>query len=733
MLAARFVLRRVLVAVVSTSLGLNIAAAMATAADAPKLAVKDDARFAPPKDLDGYFPFTVPESKEAWAKRAEVVRRQTLVAQGLWPMPTRTPLNAVVHGKVEREGYTVERVYFESFPGFYVTGSLYRPQGFEGPRPVVLCPHGHFKDGRFYDAGEAAMKKQLETGAEKFEYSGRFPLQARCVGLARLGCIVFHYDMLGYADSQQLSFDVTHKYGTKRSAMESAEAWGLFSPQAESRLQHVMGLQTWNSIRALDFVETLPDVDRTRIGVTGASGGGTQTFLVGACDPRPAAIVPAVMVSTAMQGGCTCENSCVLRVDTGNVELAGLFAPKPLGMIAADDWTREIMTKGYPELQALYKLLGAPAANVAAFPFIQFPHNYNYVSRAAMYEFFNEHLKLGAKSTIVESDFKPLTRDELTVWTGEHKQPASGDDFERKLIRHMTEDAEKQIAALEPKDAPSLAKYRATVGGAIDALVGRRLEDVGQVDQENAEKTDKGDYWYFRCLLTHRPKREVVPVTYYLPKNFNGQVVVWVSELGAKALTGDDGEPTAPVKLAMEKGFAVAGPEVIGIGTHTVEGFPADANRRVKNPRLFAGFTYGYNHPLAVQRAHDILTVVAHAKRHAGTEHVHLGGGGEAAPWVALAAAQCGDGVDRLLLDTAGFRFARLTDYLDADFVPGIVKYGDLPALVALRAPQPTWIKGETALPAVAKAAFTAAGRSENLVEAAGEQPMKAGLEWLLN
>ena len=91
-----------------------------------------------------------------------------------------------------------------------------------------------------------------------------------------------------------------------------------------------MGLQTWNSIRALDFLLGLPDVDPSAIGVTGASGGGTQTFILGAVDDRPAVAFPAVMVSTAMQGGCVCENCSYLRVGTGNIELAGLFAPKPL-------------------------------------------------------------------------------------------------------------------------------------------------------------------------------------------------------------------------------------------------------------------------------------------------------------------------------------------------------------------------------------------------------------------
>ena len=119
-------------------------------------------------------------------------------------MPTKTPANAVVHGRVDRDGYTVEKVYFESFPGHFVTGNLYRPKGRTGKLPGVLCPHGHWANGRFYDAGPKAVEKQIADGAERFELGGRYPLQARCVQLARMGCVVFHYDMVGYADSVQL-------------------------------------------------------------------------------------------------------------------------------------------------------------------------------------------------------------------------------------------------------------------------------------------------------------------------------------------------------------------------------------------------------------------------------------------------------------------------------------------------------------------------------------------------
>ena len=140
---------------------------------------------------------------------------------------------------------------------------------------------------------------------------------------------------------------------------EPTGSLGSLYAQAELRLLSVMGLQTFNSIRVLDWVSTLSDVDTSRIGITGASGGGTQTFMLTAVDDRPSAAFPAVMVSTAMQGGCTCENASYLRIGTGNVEIAALCAPRPLGMTAANDWTRELETKGLPELKKLYELLGA--------------------------------------------------------------------------------------------------------------------------------------------------------------------------------------------------------------------------------------------------------------------------------------------------------------------------------------------------------------------------------------
>src|SRR5687767_12763121 len=216
----------------------------------PAGTIAADVRLQPPKDLNGYFPFTPPASPEEWKVRAERVQRQILVSQGLWPLPERTPLNPVIHGKIDKGDYTVEKVYFESMPGFFVTGSLYRPKKAEGKVPGVLSPHGHWANGRFHDAGEAAAKQQVEIKGEVDENAARSPLQARQVHLARMGCVAFHYDMLGYADSTQLSFELVHRFGKQRPEMNAEKDWGFYSPQAEAHLQSVMGLQTWNSIRA---------------------------------------------------------------------------------------------------------------------------------------------------------------------------------------------------------------------------------------------------------------------------------------------------------------------------------------------------------------------------------------------------------------------------------------------------------------------------------------------------
>src|SRR5262249_25813845 len=302
-----------------------------------------DSRLGKLKDLNGYFPFTPPTSKEAWEKRRQEVREQVLVANGLWPMPARTPSMPTIHGKIERDGYTIEKVFFASYPGHYVTGNLYRPaNAAKGKKHAgVLFAHGHWQDARLSEFSDKVADAELKSGAEKTREGAQSIFQALCQQLARMGSVVFQYDMVGNSDSKQIG----HRQG-------------FLDAEAELRLQSFMGLQTWNSIRSLDFLLSLPDVDPQRIGMTGASGGGTQTFILAALDDRVKVAFPAVMVSTGMQGGCICENCSLLRTGTGNIEMAGLIAPRPLAMSGANDWTKHIEKDGLPQLKDLYKLYG---------------------------------------------------------------------------------------------------------------------------------------------------------------------------------------------------------------------------------------------------------------------------------------------------------------------------------------------------------------------------------------
>ena len=314
-----------------------------------------------------------------WQPRAAYLREHILASAGLLPMPEKTPLRAQVFDERAHGDYSVFKVHFESLPGFYVTGNLYRPAG-AGPFPAILSPHGHWTYGRLENTALASVP-------------------GRAINLARQGFVVFTYDMIGYNDSRQL----THTFGGKRESL-----WGL----------SLSGLQLWNSIRSVDFLQSLPDVDRDRIGCTGASGGGTQTFLLAAVDDRVKVAAPVNMISLHMQGGCLCENEPGLRRDTDNVELAATIAPRPLLMVSATgDWTNETLQLEYPAMRRFYALFGAEERLHA----VQFdaPHNYNRDSREAVYAWMARWLKNApADVKVAERSFQADALPDLLVFYG---------------------------------------------------------------------------------------------------------------------------------------------------------------------------------------------------------------------------------------------------------------------------------------------------------------------------
>ncbi|MCX7665235.1 MAG: acetylxylan esterase [Gemmataceae bacterium] len=634
---------------------------------APK-ETSDDPRFKI-KTLNDYFPFIPPKDLKSWSSRAEFVRRQILVANGLWPLPEKGDLKAVIHGKIDREEYTIEKVYFASREGHYVTGNLYRPKGkSDQKRPAVLSPHGHWppegpKGGRFYENNEENAKKLMKAGDEKTLEGARYPLQARCATLARLGYVVFHFDMVGYADSQP--------YPHRK---------GFSDAQADLWLHNYMGIQTWNCIRAYDFLESLPDVDPKRIGVTGASGGGTQTFILGAIDPRPAVLFPAVMVSTAMQGGCVCENAPYLRVNTGNVEFAALAAPKPLGLSAANDWTKEIMTKGYPELQQLYKMYG-DEKKVKAKAWLEFGHNYNQPAREMMYEWFNTHL-LNQSGAVAEPPFKPVPPAELSVYDEKHPRPR--DELSAERLRELLQEKDRQSFQKWTQGKPE--EYRRIVGGALAVFLGADLPSRDRVENKSiGEKITFGDYTLRKHILSDPATASKVPAVSLQGKSFNGSMIIWVHPEGKQSLLDDKGQLNGDAKMILDKGYGIVAPDCFGVGESQGKNpFAIDKN--------FASYTLGYNLPILSQRVRDILTCVAFAQTLEKVQNVKILGLGSSGPWTILARAALGEKGPQLAADLNGFAFEKINSSADPMFLPGALKYGGLSGFLALCAPSEVFL-----------------------------------------
>ncbi len=696
-----------------------------------------DTRLGPLRGESGDFSFDPPATADEWRQRAEHVRRTVLVSLGLWPMPTKTPLNAVIHGKLELDDYSVERVYFESLPGFYVTGNLYRPKGASGRRPAVLSPHGHFPGGRFQDAGRDAVRRQIVEGAERFEEGGRSFMQSRCVQLARMGCVAFHYDMIGYADSVQIPGDVAHRFSRDRAKFASPPERGFYSAAAELQLHNMMGQHTYNSIRALDFLCSLPDVAPSRIAVTGGSGGGTQTFMLCAVDDRPLVSVPVVIVSTTRQGGCTCENISALRIGTYNLEFTALHAPKPLLLVSADDATRTMPKRGFPELRQHYKMLDA-ADNVSHAALLHFPHNYNYVSRAAMYHFLNKHLQLGQEEPILERDYQLLTGEQLTVWNDQHPRPPADPQFERRLLDWLTADSRRHMAALTPKDQTSLVRYREVVGGALDVLIGQPSFET--VAFKPVKTTENAAYAETAGLLKyHSPgnHQAELPTIVLTPKQDIGRTVIWIDPLGKAGIYESRGTLNPPIRSLLEAGITVVGVDLLYQGEFLTDGQAVTRNRWIDGEPSHAGWTYCYNRTLFAQRVHDVLAVIAFAKsRQTSSAKVDIVGCDGAGPWVAAACAFARDHIDHAAIDTRGFRFAELTDVFDANFLPGGAKYHDLPGMLALAAPVKLWLAGETSEShRNVRAAYQAADAAANLFIATPKSvhSSQAAVAWLLS
>lgn len=549
------------------------------------------ARDARNTDIPGtntHFRMPVYKTRAAWEARKKHLRNQILSAAGLLPMPERTPLHPLIFGRLERNGYTIEKVALETLPGYYLAGNLYRPRT-PGKHPGIVSPHGHWVYGRLENSNVASV-----------------PL--RCMNLARLGFVVFSWDMVGYDDTTQ----TTHDFGGPREKLWS------FGP---------LGLQLWNSTRAVDFLQSLPDVDPDNIGGTGASGGATQLFLLSAVDPRIKFSSPVNMISSIMQGGSPCENAPGLRVGTNNMEIGAMMAPRPMFMVAATgDWTRNTPRVEYPAVRSIYELYDA-TANLEMTQ-IEAPHNYNKETREAVYRFFGpkfvgvtDPAQLKERRLPIESLHDMLVWHERTLPENALKYPQIFDEW-------IAEAKKQTEATTDPAD------FRLRLSYALSADWPAHV--LSQVDGETVLLGREGKGDRVRAIETGANPRTIV-----------------VHPDGAEAARGVTSEPALLV-TAFQTGKSVA---------------PRDRSEK---------FFLTFNKSDDAERVQDILTALAYLTEK-GVRRPHLIGVGRAAIWCRFAAAVAPVPVrlDAPLGDFTGSD----EDFLNKFFVPGIQRAGGLKAV----------------------------------------------------
>jgi dienelactone hydrolase len=338
------------------------------------------------------------KTRADWEKKRPEYRRQFLDMLGLWPLPPRTDLHAAVTGKVETDLFTVEKLHFQSSPGLYVTANLYVPKRAKLPAPAVLYVCGH-----------------ANTVIDKVSYGSKVNYQHHPAWFAEHGYVCLILDTL------ELSEIPGEHHGTSRRGMWWWQALG-YTPA---------GIECWNAMRALDYLETRTEVDAKRIGVTGRSGGGATSWWIAAADERPQCIIPVAGIADLYshvvegvaprlrQGVITGHCDCMYFVNTYRWDFGrvmALCAPRPL-LLGNSDADEIFPVAGYrriaDKVRHIYELYGA--ADHFALMETKGPHKDTPELRHGAYQWMNRWLKHDT-SEVSEREVPRLTAQQLKVF-----------------------------------------------------------------------------------------------------------------------------------------------------------------------------------------------------------------------------------------------------------------------------------------------------------------------------
>ena len=618
------------------------------------------------RDPDHYELRLMPvQSLAQWEARKKFLRETVLLRAGLWPEPERTPLNARVFDEKRGDGFTVAKVYFESLPGFLATGNLYRPTRGTPPYPAVICPHGHWQYGRLQNSVDSSIP-------------------GRCIDFARMGFVVFSPDMVGFMDSMQFP----HNQYSTRDRMNADvpvpfdkrvfEADFNF-PEAELYGFSLGGLQLWNNIRGLDFLASLPEVDQSRIGATGASGGATQTILLMVADDRIRVAAPVNIIGAKKHPGCRCENMNGLWLDTSTVELAASFAPRPLLLMSAteDPWTDKTPEREYPIIRKYYDLYGA--ADKVKNVHVKAGHNYNADTRAAVYEWFCAHLKAPfppiAAPVPVSTEVKAL--GDLRVFPDRVLPESALTAWD--IMKNWKTQSEKAYESLLPNTPADYRKFAQTFREKLALAVAAEVPAAQEIESRRGEPKNLGAATFRTVTVGRKGKKDCIILESLNAGDLSAGTILLACPESWGGLLDDMGRnPKSWVSDLLKRGHRV----------YRIRGY-ADGEYAVSRKTYDSwSWTRAYNRDNRMNAVQDIVTVIEFLRSTYPQRPLAVVGLGDCGLTAALACAVSGK-ADRVVTDLAGRDPGYDSELLDLMPYGAIRRVGDFRTAALLLASKP--------------------------------------------
>ena len=583
---------------------------------------------------------------------------QNRIRQCFGPIPDKTPLNARTTRVIERDTYRIENVIFESRPGYFVTANLYVPKGRKFPMPGVVGTCGHSLNGKAQES-----------------------YQSFAQGLTRMGYVVLIFDPVGQGERfQYLTPDLKSRY-------KGGVGEHIQMGNQQSLVGEFLGAWfAWDGVRALDYLLTREEVDPKHVGVTGNSGGGTQTTWLCGVEQRWTMAAPACFVTTFRRNA---ENELpadteqcpprVLSVGLDHSDFLAALAPKPIVILAKERDYFDVRgaTEAFDRLKKLYTLLGKPE-NIELHVGPTY-HGYSQENREAMYQFFNK--QTGISNAQAEPPLV-IEKDE-TLWctprgTISDLGPRTLFSFTRETSKALGKsratisgDALKQAARdllKMPADTQAIPEYRILRG-----IGDRKYPTKGYCTY--AVETEPG----IQSLVTRLFDEQLMS----RPPRGQSRAVLYVSHRSADAELRD--EPLIEQLRKSEPDAAFFACDVRGIGDSQPDTCGANTFLNSYGSDYFlAAHALMLDKPYLGQRTFDVLKVVAWLADQ-GHSQIHLAGKG----WGSLPAtfaAILSDSVKQVTLKNALGSFAELAETEEyhwpfAALLPDVLTRLDLPDL----------------------------------------------------